>query len=132
MLHLRSPPSVCAKFSSSRLDFRILPIAYRDFSQNAQNGQNVPQNGVFLEKNTIFKLSQVYTPPWGREGGPNAFFLTPASPKGEEKRTSAHGSKFRWGAGFGIAGSARVGGSARGPDPPGGGVPTLGFGERFF
>ena len=35
--------------------------------------------------------------------------------------------------GFGIAGSARVGGSARGPDPPvGGGVPTLGFGERFF
>ena len=34
--------------------------------------------------------------------------------------------------GFGIAGSARVGGSARGPDPPPPRVPTLGFGERFF
>ena len=36
------------------------------------------------QKNTIFKLSQVYTPPWGREGSPNAFSLTSASPKGEE------------------------------------------------
>ena len=38
--------------------------------------------------------------------------------------------KLRKISGFGIAGSARVGGSARGPDPPGGA--TLGFGERFF
>ena len=78
-------PQGCVQCSSSRLDFRRLPIAYRDFSQNAQNGQKVPQNG---EKNTIFNLSQVYTPPWGREGGPNAFFLTSASPKRERKRTS--------------------------------------------
>ena len=35
--------------SGSRLDFRKLPIAYRDFSQNARNGQKVP-NGVPPEK----------------------------------------------------------------------------------
>ena len=63
---------------------------YRDVSENAQNSQNVPPNGVNPEKITIFR----YT---GREDGPNAFFLTPASPKGEKNRTSAHGPTFYMG-----------------------------------
>ena len=32
------------------LEIRRLPVAYIDFSQNAQNGQKVPKNGVTPEK----------------------------------------------------------------------------------
>ena len=44
----------------NRREICIQPAAYRDFSQNAQNGQKVPQNGV-PPKNTIFNLCQGYT-----------------------------------------------------------------------
>ena len=66
----------------------------------------------YPHKTPIFNLCKVYTPPWCREGGPNAFFLTSASPKYEGKRTSPHISKFRWGVYLAQLGDPSGGGGA--------------------
>ena len=67
MLFFDRPGTVDTKYSlyttsavtpKGRLDFRRLPIAYRDFSQNAQNVQKVLQNGVPPKKHDLAR----YTP----------------------------------------------------------------------
>ena len=81
---------------SGRLDFRRIPIAYVISAKIPKMAKKCPKTGP-PQKNTIFNLCQVYTPPWCREIAPNAFSLTSASPKGEEKRIWAALSTLRWG-----------------------------------
>ena len=83
--------------SCASINFFLVPARapkWRFFNPNMGTGLKTPLLGVHAlrkiytrtrwgrgaayttrgQKNTIFILCQVYTPPWGRGGGPNAFF----------------------------------------------------------
>ena len=91
-------PQGCVHCSGSSLDFRRFPIAYRDFSQNAQNGQkSAPKWGTPPEK-TRFLTCARYTPHLGvGRVAQMRFSSHPHHQKVTKKRTSAHESKFIWG-----------------------------------